>query len=116
MNKINYEGKIFRAVENVQGGDVDHNTVFYYHQKDDYLWAHYEGGEVSAGVLIGRVYDNSTIAFDYRHFDKNGVAKGGHCESTPVNRDGHLYLYEKWTWNLGSEGEGTSIIQEINKD
>jgi hypothetical protein len=116
MRKINYEGKIFRATENVEGGDVDQDTVFYYHQNDDYLWAHYEGGEVSAGVLIGRVFDNSSIEFHYRHYDKGGVEKAGQCTSTPVEKDGQLYLYEKWYWTLGGEGQGTSIIKEINKD
>lgn len=114
MKAINYDGKVFRMLSNEGPGDVDMETVFFYHQKDDYLWGHYEGGEVATGVILGKVQSDSSIEFNYQHFDKNGVLKEGHCNSYPEVMEGRLQLHEKWEWTKGSAGAGTSILEEIN--
>jgi hypothetical protein len=113
MKTINYDGKVFRMLSNEGPGDVDPETVFFYHQKDDYLWGHYEGGEVVMGVILGRVQSDFSIDFDYQHFDKKGVLKEGHCISHPQVIDARILLHEKWEWKKGSAGSGTSILEEI---
>jgi hypothetical protein len=95
-------------------GDVDAETVFFYHQKDDYLWGHYEGGEVLMGVMLGTVGPDNTLKFNYQHFDKNGLLKQGHCISRPEVINGRILLHEKWVWTAGCAGSGTSILEEIN--
>lgn len=44
--QINYEGKIFVPKCNTENGEVDGQTRFYYHQKDNVIWAEYSGGEI----------------------------------------------------------------------
>ena len=114
MKTINYDGKVFHTLSNEGPGDVDPETVFFYHQKDDYLWGHYEGGEILKGVILGKVQSDHTIEFNYQHFDKNGLLKGGHCISWPEVINGRIRLHEKWVWTEGSAGSGTSILEEIN--
>ncbi len=86
---------------------------FFYHQKDHYLWGHYEGGAVSKGVILGKVEPDGSLNFEYQHFDDNGQLKKGRCHSRPETVDGLIYLYEEWQWTQGTEGNGTSIIKEI---
>ena len=105
--QINYDGRIFKGVENLSTSDVDDRTTFFYHQKDDYLWGHYEGGAITIGVIIGQV--------SYWHYDLRGDLKGGICHSTPQWKDGILHLNESWSWTQGKKGSGTSIIREIKK-
>ena len=114
--QINYNGKVFQAIQNIGGGDVDSNTIFFYHQKDDYLWGHYEGGSLTIGVIIGKVMEDSSLKFSYWHFDSEGKLNGGFCHSIPKFKDGTLYLHESWYWTQGRDGRGTSIIKEINQE
>lgn len=110
---MNYNGKVFEAVHNSDGGDVNAQTRFFYHQKDHYLWGHYEGGAVSKGVILGKVELDGTIDFEYQHFDKQGHLKRGRCHSRPELIDGLIYLHEEWQWTTGSEGKGSSMIKEL---
>lgn len=115
MSVINYDGKVFKLVSSDGPGDVDSQTVFFYHQKDDYLWGHYEGGNVIAGVLIGRVLSDHSLAFTYDHYDIRGILKRGICRSYPEWVQNHLYMKEQWRWTEGLQGEGSSILVEINQ-
>lgn len=55
MTKINYDGREFASVQNSVSGEVSAKTVFHYHQKEDLVWAEYEGGEIVFGNLIAKV-------------------------------------------------------------
>jgi len=110
---MNYEGKIFEAVQNTVGGDVNTETRFFYHQKDDYLWGHYEGGAVSMGVILGKVEPDGSLDFEYQHYDHDGQLKKGRCHSRPEKVGSLIYLHEEWEWTGGTKGKGTSIIKEI---
>src|SRR5262245_25924380 len=43
----------FRAVSQVDGGDVGTDTIFEYHRDTDLAWAQYAGGVVRLGDLVG---------------------------------------------------------------
>ncbi|NND35308.1 MAG: n-acetylglutamate synthase [Saprospiraceae bacterium] len=116
MKPINYDGKVFKSILNQGGGDVDSETIFFYHQKDNYLWGHYEGGSVAVGVLMGQVGPDGTLQFTYWHYNLSGELKSGTCHSTAKFNAGVLHLHEKWRWTSGAKGAGTSIIQEIKKE
>lgn len=109
---MNLDGKFFRSVANVGNGDVSDLTVFHYHQRDDYLWGSYEGGNVSAGVLIGKV-DGMSLDFNYAHYDLVGQYRTGRCHSVAKVENGVLRLYEDWQWTSGDLSKGQSIIEEI---
>lgn len=115
MNQINYDGMVFRLEVNLGPGDVDQETLFFYHQKDEYLWGHYEGGNVNTGILIGKVLPDYSLEFDYCHYDLQGIFKKGRCHSRPSLDDGQITLHERWEWTDGEKGEGTSILKEIKR-
>jgi hypothetical protein len=112
-----YDGRIFRSVANSNGGDVNGETTFHYHQKNDIVWATYVGGSVLFGTLLARVDAFGNLDMRYQHISVNGTFKSGQCQSRPERlHDGRLRLHERWRWSDGAEGHGTSIIEEISRD
>lgn len=110
---INYNNRTFRLIRNSGTGDSSVETVFYYFQKEDRLWAAYEGGEIIQGHLLGKVDENGRIKMTYHHINSKGKILTGKCESNPeIMTNGKIRLHEKWEWTSGSEGSGSSIIEE----
>lgn len=96
MNKINYDNRRFASVENSETGEVSAETVFYYHQKDDIVWAEYAGGRVRFGTLIARVLPDDSLEMRYQHINSAGEMMTGKCVSKPeILPDGRIRLYEK---------------------
>jgi len=111
---LDYGGRVFRSVANSDGGDVDGETTFHYHQRDDIVWATYAGGSVVFGTLLAQADDRGNLDMRYQHVSVDGSFKSGRCQSRPESLpDGRLRLYERWQWTDGAEGEGESIIEEI---
>lgn len=114
MTRLDLDEKVFGSISNSPNGDVNGDTLFYYHQKDDYLWGHYKGGDVLAGVLIGKVLPDWRLQFDYSHFDSDGNYKAGKCQSRIIlQENGLLKLEENWQWVTGDQSKGTSTLIEI---
>lgn len=105
-------GRRFRAVADVTGGDVGASTVFEYHEDGDVIWARYTGGAVRLGYLVGR-RDGDAIEFRYSQLTTSGETANGFCRSTiEVLPDGRLRLNEDWRWE-SRLGAGTSVVEEI---
>ena len=116
MTKINYDGREFASVQNSVSGEVSAKTVFHYHQKEDLVWAEYEGGEIVFGNLIAKVLENGNLEMRYQHLNKQGTLMTGVCHSTPeILADERLRLYEKWQWTSGDLTKGESIIEEVKR-
>lgn len=114
MKKINYDNRIFKSVLNSETGEVSSETIFKYHQKDDLVWAEYEGGEIIFGTLIAKILDNDCLEMRYQHLNSNHELMTGICFSTPeILPDGKIRLYEKWQWTCKDLLTGESIIEEI---
>lgn len=112
--KINYDGKKFIPKSNSENGEVDASTVFYYHQKDNKIWAEYSGGEVIKGFLIGTVDTDGKLKFNYQHINTDEKIRIGECVSTPeVTENGKLEMYEIWQWLNGDCSKGESVLVEI---
>jgi hypothetical protein len=113
MNKINYDQRAFKSVANSESGEVSSATTFYYHQKDDLVWAEYSGGAIVFGTLIAKVLDDDRLEMRYQHLNTGGELMTGKCVSTPeILPDGRIRLYEKWQWTSGDQSHGQSIIEE----
>ena len=113
-NNISYDGKIFTSESNTPNGEVSEETLFYYHQDSNVLWANYYGGEIVRGYLIGTVSDDSSLDFYYQHINKGGELRVGKCHSTPhMQEDGKLKLYENWKWLDKDQSVGSSIVIEV---
>lgn len=114
MTKINYDCKTFASVKNSATGEVSNETRFYYHQKDDLVWAEYVGGAIVFGNLIAKVTANDCLEMRYQHLNINGELMTGECVSTPeMLADGRIRLHEKWRWTGGGHSSGESTIEEI---
>lgn len=110
---IDYDGRVFRSVENSSGGDVGAETEFHYRQRGDLVWATYQGGAIRFGTLIGHCHADGSLDFRYQHVAADGAIKTGRCESRPEQLpDGRIRLYESWQWTEGGTGSGSSVIEE----
>ena len=115
MNKINYDNRVFKSVSNSETGEVSNETTFYYHQKDDFVWAEYSGGSILFGTLIAKILENSALEMRYQHLNRNDNLMTGQCVSTPeILPDGRIRLHEKWQWTSGDLSAGESIIEEVS--
>lgn len=115
MNEINYDNKTFASVQNSETGEVSSETVFYYHQKNNLVWAVYAGGSIVFGSLIAKCDDDGNLKMRYQHLNASGDLMTGKCFSTPeILADGRIRLREKWQWTCGDFSEGESIVEEIN--
>jgi hypothetical protein len=104
-------GRRFRAVIDVDGGDVGADTVFDYRQDDDLISASYAGGKVRLGYLVG-TREGDRLSFRYAQVTVDGGTATGHCDSSiEVLGDGRLRLHEQWAWD-SREGSGTSTVEE----
>lgn len=112
--KFNYDGKIFRAVQNTRNGDSSMNTLFHYSQKGEILSADYSGGKIVQGCILGKVDKKGNIDMRYIHINDKGELMTGICHSRPEKRpDGRIRLHEEWQWTSGDKSSGFSIVEEI---
>ena len=112
-----FDKKIFRSVENSTGGDVGHETLFYYHQQGDLVLAEYSGGAILKGFLIATVDSNNKLNMRYQHVNTSGELMTGICMSTPeILANGRIRLHEKWQWTCGDCASGESIVEEITHE
>ena len=107
------DGRVFRAVGDVAGGDVGPQTQFEYVEGDDgVIHARYAGGPVRLGFLVGTRAGDS-LRFRYAQLLEDGRTATGHCESRIEELpDGRLRLHETWAWD-SQPGSGTSVVEEI---
>jgi catechol 2,3-dioxygenase-like lactoylglutathione lyase family enzyme len=106
------DGKVFQAVADVEGGEVDAATVFTYHERDGEIWAEYSGGLIKRGNLVG-TRSGDRLDFRYSQLNVSGETSTGHCVSTVETLpDGRLRLEETWQWE-SRPGSGTSVVEEV---
>ena len=111
---MNYNGRVFRPVENTPNGEVNGETRFEYRQEGDLLQATYSGGGIRCGQMVGLVREGGALTFCYQHVTEEGALRSGRCESTPeVLADGRVRLHERWKWTSGDQSEGRSIVEEV---
>ena len=112
--KINLHKKKFRSRTNSSNGEVTADTYFYYFQEDNMIWAHYSGGNILKGFLIGTQKRNGSLHFSYQHLNRKKEVMTGTCVSTPrINAQGNIILDEEWQWTNGPKSKGTSSLVEI---
>jgi hypothetical protein len=107
------DGRQFRAMADVEGGDVGPQTEFEYAERaDGVIHARYAGGAVRLGFLVG-TRSGDTLRFRYAQLLEDGRTATGHCESRVEELpDGRLRLHETWAWD-SQPGSGSSVVEEI---
>jgi hypothetical protein len=113
MPSRSLDGLEFRSVADVEGGDVDTETIFHYREDEGVVHARYEGGAVTLGFLVGsRAGDR--LDFRYAQLRADGTTATGHCVSeVETLADGRLRLNETWEWD-SADGVGTSIVEQVS--
>ena len=112
--KINYHNKKFKPVVNSDNGEVGAFTVFTYYQKENILWATYEGGQIRFGTITGLVQEDGKLEFSYQHVNLQNELMTGQCISTPEILDnGKIILHEQWKWTSGDLTSGVSVVEEF---
>ena len=106
------DGRRFRAVADVAGGDVGPPTEFEDGEGDaGVIHARYAGGAVRLGFLVGTRAGDS-LRFRYAQLLQDGRTATGRCESRIEELpDGRLRLHETWAWD-SQPGSGTSVLEE----
>lgn len=116
MPHISYDNKRFTSVSNSETGEVDDETVFYYRQDGDIVWATYTGGAIAFGTLVATVDDAGCLDMRYSHVNRDGELMTGKCRSTPeVLPDRRIRLHEQWQWTSGDLSAGESIVEEVRE-
>jgi hypothetical protein len=111
---IDYNNRVFRAIQNTENGEISAETLFPYKQTGDILTSEYQGGKVIYGHLIGLVDDNGSIRMSYHQINDKGELMTGTCNSKPeILVNGKIRLHENWTWTSGDLSNGYSILEEI---
>lgn len=106
------EGRTFRAVAEVDGGEVGTETTFHYLEEDGIVEGTYAGGVIVSGFLVG-TRSGDTLDFRYCQLNSDGETSTGHCTATLSRlQDGRLRLDETWEWESRA-GSGTSAVEEV---
>ena len=110
---INYNGKIFKPIENTENGETSNETVFMYNQVGNILTSEYSGGKIKKGHLIGIVDENGDIDMRYHQVNEKNEIMTGICKSKPeILENGKIRLHESWKWTSGDNSKGKSIMEE----
>ncbi len=130
---IDYDGRRFRpvghgapdgtvpdaTVPDATGPDGDRpgGTVATYRQRDDLLWAEFEGGSTRRGALCGVRQNDGRLEFTYSMVLDTGDVISGRCVSVPeILADGRIRLHETWERFAPHAARGTSQIEEVEPD
>lgn len=110
---IDYNGKVFKPIENTENGETSNETVFLYRQVGNILTSEYSGGKIKKGHLIGVVDEIGNIDMRYHQINNKGEIMTGICKSKPeITKNGKIRLHESWEWTSGDKSKGQSIIVE----
>ena len=111
---IDYNDRLFRAISNSPGGEVDGTTLFDYRQHGDVVWVTYQGGPIAFGTMVGVARPDGTLDLRYQHVSTTGEIETGRCRSTPeMLDDGRVRLHESWQWTEGGAGAGSSTVEQV---
>ena len=66
---LDYNNRIFRALENSEHGEVSGDTVFFFSQNAECVHAIYQGGDVVYGTLIATMDSDGVLDMRYQHLN-----------------------------------------------
>lgn len=111
---MNLNEKKFKSIQSSDNGEVNGETIFHYRQRDNIVWATYEGGNILFGTLSGKILDNK-LMFLYQHQNNDGEFKTGKCRSIAKVINNKIHLIEKWEWTCDDHSKGQSELVEISR-
>ena len=105
------DGRTLVGVAN-DGGEVDADTRFHFEQDGDRIHAHYAGGSIVEGHLVGTLTDGRwDIRYAQLH-DDGETATGHSVGDVTLLADGRVRVEDEWEWESRA-GEGSSVLEEV---
>lgn len=112
MADINYDQRRFIMLSSSSGAPAE--TIFYYFQKGDLVWGHFEGGVVIYGSMVAKVDAAGVLDLRYQYMSTDGELLTGTSLSTPeILPDGRIRLHEDYQWTCRDFSRGHSVVEEI---
>ncbi|MEP4051340.1 MAG: hypothetical protein ABJN22_03755 [Litorimonas sp.] len=114
---FNLNGRMFKPLQNSEGGRVDGDTLFRFSQSGQNITAHYNGPDVFDGHIIGQMHGEAEMKLLYHSRARTGELEAGEAK-VKISRDanGNLRLAMNWAWLNGSKKTGTSNYIEVSSD
>ena len=113
-DEISFDGRTLAGVANDGDGEVSAETIFQFEQTGDRIYAHYSGGDIVDGHLVGTVDGNQ---WDVRYTQintDNETATGHSVGAVELLDDGRIRVEDEWEWE-SKPGTGESVHEEIDQ-
>jgi hypothetical protein len=111
--RVSYDGRVFTVVTNSETGECSDDTLFYYRQQSNRVWATYQSPQLRFGTLVAVANESGYLDMRYQHLNGEGDMRTGRCHSRPeLLSDGRLRLHESWQWTNGDCSRGQSLLEE----
>ena len=112
MSDLNLNGIQMQVIKTAPTGVIGEGTRFHFTQQGAIVSAHYTGGPVTVGYLVGML-ENEKLEFRYAQMSSAGRLDGGHsfCE-LKRHDNGKLRIYEHFEWE-SRPTTGTNVWEEI---
>lgn len=109
---ISLDGRTLVGVANGKDGEVSSDTRFEFTQEGERIYAHYSGGDVVDGHLVG-TFDGSEWDIRYSQINSSQETANGHSVGTvELLEDGRVRVEDAWEWE-SKNGSGESILEEV---
>jgi hypothetical protein len=109
---ISLDGRTLVGVENAETGEVSGETRFEFEQHGDRIYAHYAGGDVVDGHLVG-TFDGEQWDIRYTQLNADHETATGHSVGTvELLADGRVRVEDEWTWE-SRDGSGETVLEEV---
>lgn len=111
---VSLDGRTLAGVANDEQGEVSGDTRFYFEQNDNRIRAHYSGGEIVDGYLVGTLDSNQ---WDIRYVqinEEDETATGHSVGKIKELEDGRVRVEDEWEWE-SKGGTGESVLEEVRQ-
>lgn len=109
---VSLDGRTLVGVDNTEDGEVSGDTRFEFEQDGERIYAHYSGGNIVDGHLVG-TFDGSEWEIRYSQINSNHETASGHSVGTvKLLDDGRVRIEDEWEWE-SQEGSGESVLEEV---
>ena len=110
--EISLDGRTLVGVANTDAGEVSEDTRFEFTQDDERIYAHYSGGDIVDGHLVG-TFDGKEWDIRYSQLNSEHETASGHSVGTVfLLDDGRVRVEDNWEWE-SQDGSGKSVLEEV---
>lgn len=111
--EISLDGRTLLAVENTDDGEVNGETRFHFEQEGERIHAHYAGGGIVDGHLVG-TFDGRQWDIRYTQINsEHETATGRSVGSVEALDDGRVRVEDEREWE-SRDGRGASVLEEVD--